>query len=225
LGELEIHQLARLLLELANTLAALRDPAQVREAHSLAAYLLESTRAAWERANQPLSVPLLDAWYELRARTVERVRAPVLTTTWAELHPGSRLLEQPDRSELARADDWLALARTLQRHDPDALTALGFFDRDRDLLERTIVTLAHATSSDEALRPLSEAVLLRIEELVPDLATGTQSALQIRRLVEELTRERWWTPHDIPAPPSTEPVTAKSTDFKRDDVDRVLRDL
>lgn len=225
LRELEDHELTRLLFELANTLAAIRDPAQVREGQSLAGYLLESTRRAWDRANRPLPVPLLEAWYQLEARAVERVEAPVLTSTWAELHPGSLLLEHPDRAELARADDWLALARTLRRHDRDALTALGFFDRDRDLLERMIVTLTRTGSSEQELRPLSEAVLLRIEELVPDLARGAQSALEIGRLVEELERKRWWAPHDIPAPPSTEPVTVRSSDFKRDDVDRVLRDL
>lgn len=225
LCELEDHELARLLLELASTLTAVRDPTQVREAQSLASYLLESTRRAWARAHRPLPVGLLEAWYQLESRALERVKAPALTPTWAELHPGSLLLEHPDRSELARADDWLALARTLRRYDRDALRALGFFDRDRDLLERMIVTLTRTASSDEALRPLSEAVLLRIEELVPDLATGAQSALEIGRLVEELERKRWWAPHDIPAPPSTDPVTVRSGDFNRDDVDRVLRDL
>jgi len=223
--ELEAHQLARMLLELANTLAAIRDPIQAREAQSLAAYLLESTRVAWECAKQPLPVPLLDAWYQLRARTLERAAAPDVTPTWAELHPGSALFEHPSRSELARTDDWLALARTLHRYDPDALRAFGFFDRDRELLARAIVTLTGAVSRDEGLRPLSEAVLLRIEELVPDLAPGTQGALEIGRLVEELERKRWWAPHDISAPPSTEPVTVRSGGFRRDDVERVLRDL
>jgi hypothetical protein len=225
LRELEDHELARLLFELANTLAAVRDPTEVSEAQSLASYLLQSTRRAWKRADRPLPVPVLEAWYQLEARAVERVEAPVLTSTWAELHPGSLLLEHPDRSELVRADDWLALARTLHRHDRGALRALGFLHRDRDLLERMIVTLTRAASSDEALRPLSEAVLLRIEELVPELATGAQSALEIGRIVEDLDRRRWWAPHDIPAPPSTEPVTVASSDFKRGDVDRVLRDL
>ena len=225
LRELEDHELTRLLLELANALAAIRDPHQVHEAQSLASYLLHSTRSAWARANRALPVPLLEAWYELEAQTVERVEAPVLAPTWAELHPGSLLVEHPDRSELARADDWLALARTLRRYDPNALRALGFFDRDRDLLERMIVALTRTASSEETLRPLSEAVLLRIKELVPDLATGAQSALEIGRLVEELERKRWWAPHDIATPPSTEPVTVTSSDFKRDDVGRVLRDL
>jgi hypothetical protein len=169
-------------------------------------------------------VPLIEAWYALNESLLMRVEAPSLASTWAELHPGSPLLEGPDRSELARADDWLALARTLRTHDPDALRALGFYGRDRDLLERTIVTLTRTASTDEGVRPLSEAVLLRIEELVPDLANGARGAVEIARLVEQMERERWWVPHDIPAPPSTEPVTAGSEDFERDDVKRVLRD-
>jgi hypothetical protein len=87
-----------------------------------------------------------------------------------------------------------------------------------------IVTLPHTASTDEGLRPLSEVVLLRIEELVPDLASGAHGAVEIARLLGEMDRKRWWVPHDIPAPPSTEPVTARS-DFERDDVQRVLRDL
>lgn len=225
LRELEDHELTRLLLELANTLAAIPDPAQTREAQSLATYLLHSTRSAWDLANRPLSVPLIEAWYALNDRVPMRVEAPSLASTWAELHPGSLLLERPDRPELARADDWLALARTLRRHDRDALGALGFFDRDRNLLERMIVTLTRTASTDEGMRPLSEAVLLRIEELVPDLASGAHGAVEIGRLVEKMERERWWVPHDIPAPPTTELVTAGSDDFERDDVQRVLRDL
>jgi hypothetical protein len=224
LRELEDQELARLLLELAAALTAILDPAQTREAQSLATYLVNATRHAWDRACRPLPVALLEAWYALNKRVPEPAEAPGLAPTWAELHPGSLLLDRPDRSELVRADDWLALARTLSKHDRNALRALGFFDRDRDLLERMIVTLTRTTSDDE-LRPLSEAVLLRIEELVPDLATGAQSAIEIARLVEEMERKKWWVPQDIPAPPSTEPVTVSSSEFRRDDVDRVLRDL
>jgi hypothetical protein len=68
-------------------------------------------------------------------------------------------------------------------------------------------------------------VLARIERLVPPLAVGAHSALEIGRLVEGLGRRRWWVPEDIPAPPSTEPVTATLSRFNRFDVDRVLRDL
>jgi len=225
LPELEDQQLARLLLELNNTLSTIGDPAQQCEAHSLAAYLLSATQRAWDRASRALPMLLLEAWYALHERVPEREDPPRLAATWAELHPGSLLLERPDRSELVRADDWLALAQALFRYNPDALKALGFFDRDRDLLGRMILTLTRIAAGDDELRPLSEAVLSRIEELVPDLATGAHSGIEIGRLVQDMEQKRWWVPHDIPAPPSTEPVTTNSSDFDRDDVDRVLRDL
>ena len=154
----------------------------------------------------------------------EWVTPPRLSPTWAELHPGGLMLECPDPAELARTEEWLALAEMLSRYDRTALEAFGFFGRDRELLERLIVTLTR-TCSDENLRPSSESVLARIERLVPSLAVGAQSALEIGRLVEGLGRRRWWVPEDIPAPPSTERVTASPGQFNRDDVDRVLRDL
>jgi hypothetical protein len=44
-------------------------------------------------------------------------------------------------------------------------------------------------------------------------------------LREKSADERWWVPHDLDAPPSTEPVTRERLGFTRDDVDRVLADL
>ena len=85
-----------------------------------------------------------------------------------------------------------------------------------------IATLARAAASEE-LRSLCEDVLGRIEGLMPDLAADAHSAIEFGRRVEGLRSERWWVPEDIVAPPTTEPVTAG--DFKREDIDRVLRDL
>ena len=127
-------------------------------------------------------------------------------------------------SELARTDEWLALAEMLSRYDPVALEELDFYGRDRELLERLIVTLTR-TCADEDLRPLAESVLARIERVVPDLASGAQSAREIGRLVERLGRRRWWVPEDIAAPPSVEPASASATQFNRADVASVLRDL
>ena len=77
-----------------------------------------------------------------------------------------------------------ARARLLSRYDPAALEELGFFGRDRELLERLIVTPHAHASTDEDLRPLAESVLARIERVVPDLAVGAHSAREIGRLVE-----------------------------------------
>ncbi len=224
LRELDDKDIARFLLGLNGALTAITDQSQAREAQSLAAELLGATKRAWDQRYRSLPVFLLEAWYAVSAKLHERLDAPLLGPTWAELHPGSLLLENPDRSELARADEWLALAEMLSRYDPAALEALGFFGRDRDLLARLIATLARA-AADEDLHALSENVLARIEALVPDLAAGARSAIQIGRLAEGLGTKRWWVPADIAAPPTTEPVTARPGDFKREDVDRVLSDL
>ena len=70
---------------------------------------------------------LLEAWYTLDDCVAESVTPPRLAPTWAELHPGGAVLECPDRAELARTEEWLALAETLSRYDRTALEAFGFF--------------------------------------------------------------------------------------------------
>ena len=226
LRELEDQDLARVLFAVADALAATSDPVQQLEAQSLATYLLGATRRGWDQQRRPLSVFLLEAWYALNANVAERVDPPRLAATWAELHPGSRVLQRADRSELSRADEWLALAQLLLDRDPAALHALGFYHRgDQDLLEQLIIVLTRIAADDEELRPVAESVLARVKELVPDLAASAHSAIEIGRLSEGLGRKRWWVPEDIPAPPSTEPVTAGAADFKPEDVDRVLSDL
>jgi conflict system STAND superfamily ATPase len=225
LSELEDQELARVLFALSGAVAEITDPAQRVEARSLAIYVLDTARRAWDQGHRALSAFLLEAWYALSQRIPERLDSPRLTATWAELHPGSLLIERPDRSELVRAEEWLAVARVLSKYDPGPLRALGFFDRDRDLLKRLIVILTSTTAANEELRPLAESVLTRIEELVPELATGAHSAIEIARLVEDLERKRWWVPEDITVPPSTERVTAVAAEFTPEDVDRVLSDL
>jgi hypothetical protein len=209
---------------LSGAIAAVSDPYQARELDSLAANVLHTTRRAWDEQREPVPVFLLEAWYGVNACLATRIASPRLAPTWAELHPGALLLEHPDPAELARTEEWLEFAEVLRRCDLTALEWFGFFTKDRDLLERLIVTLTR-TSADEDLRPLTESVLARIERLVPGLAAGAQSAREIGRLVEGLGRRRWWVPEDIAAPPSTEPAVASATDFHREDVDRVLRDL
>jgi Novel STAND NTPase 3 len=222
--ELEDRELARVLLALSGAIAVVNDPYEARELDSLAANVLRTTRRAWDEQRAPVAVFLLEAWYGANACLARPVAHPHLAPTWAELHPGALLLEHPDPAELARTEEWLEFAEVLRRYDLSALEWFGFFTKDRDLLKRLIVTLSH-TSADEDLRPLTESVLARIERLVPGLAAGAQSAREIGRLVEGLGRRRWWVPEDIAAPPSNEPAIAGATDFHREDVDRVLRDL
>ena len=224
LRELEERELAGVLLALGGMLDTVSDRPQAGEADFLAVNVLGTVRRAWDEQHEPIPVFLLEAWYAVNARVSKPEAGPRLAPTWVELHPGGRLVERPDPAELARAEEWLELAQTLHRYDPAALEAFGFFGRDRDLLEQLIVALTRASMNEE-LRPLSERVLARIEAVIPDLAWGAHSAREISRLVEGLGRKRWWVPEDLAAPPSTERATAVSTQFNRDDVDRVLRDL
>jgi hypothetical protein len=221
--ELEDRELARILLALRTALGGVNDPYQARELDGLATNVLGTTRRAWDEQHRSVPVFLLEAWFGANACLAKPVAHPRLAPTWADLHPGRLLLEHPDSAELARTEEWLALAEMLRHHDPAALESFEFHSRDRYLLERLIVTLT-ATMADEELRPLAESVLARIR-VVPGLAVGADSAREIGRLAEGLGRRRWWVPEDIAAPPSTEPAIASASDFHREDVDRVLRDL
>lgn len=225
LHELEDHDLGSVLLVLAGALPDITNPAQHREAQSLAVNLLGATQHQWDSAHRAPPAFLLEAWYLLRDRCYQPCEPPRIIRTWAELHPGSSLLQHPDREELVRAEEWLVLAQILAHHDPQALRSVGFPDRDRNLLEELIVRLTQTTAANNELRALSENVLIRIEALVPELATGAHSAIEIARLVEELERKRWWVPEDITAPPTTELVARHPITFEREDVDRVLSDL
>jgi hypothetical protein len=219
LHDLEDPDLARVLLALDGALGAGIDASQMLEALSLAEYLLGVTTRSWEKQHRPLPVFLVEAWYALNAHVPEPAGSPPLGPTWAELHPGALLFEELERSELARADEWLALAQTLNTHDPTALRALGFFERDQELLEQLIPTLRRAGDPD--IRALAESMLVRIQELFPNQGWFTRRA--IKALRDE--PERWWAPEDIAAPPTTELVTPGTVEFTRQDVDRVLSDL
>ena len=222
--ELEDRELARVLLALGGALGGVGDPRQALELDSLAVNVLDATRCAWDEQHRPVPAFLLEAWYELRAGVRKPVDHPQLAPTWVELHPGGLLLEHPDHVELARTEEWLALAEVLRRYDPRALERFGFFSTDQDLLRRLIVALTR-TLADEDLRPLTQGVLARIERLVPGLRGDARTAREIGRMVEGLGRGRWWVPEDIAAPPTTEPAAAGASRFHPEDVDRVLRDL
>jgi hypothetical protein len=224
LHDLEDHKLSRLLVTLADAPYATTDDLQAHEARCLATQILTLTSRAWDSRHRPVSVFLIDAWYTLEKIGDEHPNPPRLELTWAELHPGSYVAEDPDHDELARADEWLALAQTLARHDPAALAALGFYDNDRSIIERLIVALARR-STDQELRPLSQSVLARIQAIMPDLADTAHSASVVGRLADDLNEQKWWAPHDIDAPPTTEPASTTNTEFRPIDVSRVLRDL
>ncbi len=221
-GELEDQELGRLLIALSEAQTAEIASAQWREAHELASELLETIARLWDRRHEPVAVFLIEHWYALRTRAGASTRPPSLAVTWAELYPAAGDERDLERSELARVDEWLALAQILRVHDRDGLAALGFSSRDQELLGRLTRRLQRTTG--EPLRPLAESILTRIEELAYGAAhRDARDALATIGLGSD--EERWWTPADLVTPPSDDPVPARTGEFGRDDVERVLRDL
>jgi uncharacterized protein (DUF1778 family) len=217
--ELEDQDLTRLLLALRDALSGGLDPSQVAEACSLAEYVLAAAARSWDKHHRPLPVFLLEAWFALDERLPRPLDPPDVAPTWAELHPAS-LAFGGDRSELLRAVEWLALAETLDKHDPVTLGWLGFPDRETGTLLRLSDAIRRLVADpDRDARALGEQLRARLERLAPCYATRPDI---------EAVREpddRWWVPEDIPEPPTTERLSPTPPIFTREDVDRVLRDL
>jgi hypothetical protein len=218
---LEDKDVARLLLALDDVSRVELPPAQQREAAGLAASALAAARRTWDARGRPLPVFLLERWYQLNAGP--GVTAPQLSLTWAELHPAPDATAPADRSELERADDWLALAALLAEHDPAANSRFGFPLREQRTLARLIDAAAGpAAAGDEA----AASVLRRIQTLVRSGALDAlaAAAASAPRPATEPQHD-WWVPADLDVPPSDEPAAAAAARFRREDVARVLRDL
>jgi hypothetical protein len=222
-NQLEDQELAQLLLALRSLRPADIALSQKREARNLAADILTDVARRWDQRRRPVPGFLLEHWYALREWAAGPVRPPQLGPTWAELYPASPPAEGLDRSELARADEWLALAQTLRIYAPETLAALGFFQHDQELLEHLAKTLERTTDQDT--RAVAESILIRIQELAPGPAyLAARNALTT--IQHESSRQRqWWIPEDLPTPPSSDPVPTGPIEFTREDVDRVLNDL
>ena len=222
LRELEDADLARLLLACEAPLHADLDAYRREEARSLAVYALGASRRAWNRQRRPLPVFLLDAWYRAGSALPEPLEPPRVGPTWAELHPASPAFAG-DPAELRRTDEWLALAQTLARHDPQKLEALGFPERDAATLVRLIDATRQLLQAPEAdIRSLAAQLLSRLRDVAPGYAKRLESD---EALATTPPRERWWVPEDISTPPTTELITAATPLFTREDVVLVLKDL
>lgn len=221
--QLEDQELAQLFLALRGLWTVEITRSQKREARSLVTNVLKMTARRWDQEHRPLPGFLLEHWYALREWDPEAIQPPQLGLTWAELYPASPPAGGMDRSELNRADEWLALAQTLRRYDRAALTGLGFFAHDQDLLAHLAQTLQRTIDQDT--RSMAESVLSRIQELASGLAyVAARDAL--RTITHQSSSDQeWWIPEDIPAPPSSDPVSPGPIEFTREDVDRVLTDL
>lgn len=222
LRELEDSDTARVLLACQAASRADIDAHQAVEALSLTKYALGATRRAWNKQRRPLPVFLLDAWYQANGDLPEPVDPPEIASTWADLHPAS-LAFAGDPAELRRSAEWLALALTLARYDPQTLDALGFPERDAATLERLIdATTQLLQARDADLRSLAAQILSRLRDVAPDHATRLASD---EALAASAPQDPWWVPEDIAAPPTTERITAAAPLFTREDVALVLKDL
>jgi len=203
--QLEDQELAQLFLALRGLWTVEITRSQKREARSLVTNVLKMTARRWDQEHRPLPGFLLEHWYALREWDPEAIQPPQLGLTWAELYPASPPAGGMDRSELNRADEWLALAQTLRRYDRAALTGLGFFAHDQDLLAHLAQTLQRTIDQDT--RSMAESVLSRIQELASGLAyVAARDAL--RTITHQSSSDQeWWIPEDIPAPPSSDPVS------------------
>ena len=218
-GELEPREVARLLLSLQELLAISLDRSARTEADAIATDLL---RLVARRANAdrvPLDAYLLEAWYSLNTSVSRPLEPPSLIWTWAELHPGSTPDRQLHRAELNRLDGWLTLVETLAAHASGELRRLGFSDRDQQLLAALIAALE--ARADPDTRSLVEAILARIARVAPSHHHAAGQALHTL----ELAATVWWTPADLPSPPTSEIVQPGPSTFTPADVERALADL
>jgi hypothetical protein len=114
-AELDGPSLTRLLVALAE--ARLAAPAEREELDALASYALTLVARRWNEARAVVPVGLLSVWFRLAAALPEDPVRPELATTWIELLPTDGP-DFDDAGELARFDEWTALADLLSGHAP-----------------------------------------------------------------------------------------------------------
>lgn len=221
-GEAEDQQLAQLLLALRGLRHGDMTTAQDAEARSLATFVLARIARRWDHDQRIVPSGLVEHWYDLRRWSGQTVQPPELARTWIELSPGAGpVVDEPD---LQRLDEWLALVQTLIAHDPERLSAFGFFEHAQALFARLIADLELHRGEIEATAVL-ESVFRRIRDLATSaVSVAAQDALETTERIGAEDR-RWWVPRDIDAPPSDERVSETPDAFTRADVDRVLADL
>ena len=221
LRELDDADLARLLLACAEPLAADLEVRQTAELQSLVEYTLGATRRFWGAQRTPLPIYLLESWYTARRSLARPLEAPRIDTTWAALHPASVDVIDEQR-DMRRSDEWLELAQTLRRHDPPTLETLGFPDTDAVWLRRLGQKATQLTYSREPDRSaLAMQILARLNDLLPQSAIWAD----VMPARSSPTEDRWWTPQDIDATPTTERVTPTPEVLTHDEIDKVLSDL
>jgi hypothetical protein len=170
-AQLDGPAITRLLGALAEARLTVAD--QRDELDALAAYTLGRIARRWDETRAVIQVGLLTVWFELAADLPERPAPPGLATTWIELLPA----EEPDLdddAELARWDEWTALAELLMEHVPQALVTFAFPAQQGDAITAFV---ACANAEEDAIwhsarRELVGQILRRLARLAPALSVG-----------------------------------------------------
>ena len=228
LSELDDPAIVRLLTVLseAHTVASKR---QTAELEALAGSVLEQLARQWNSAHRVIPVAVLAVWFELASRLPQRLPEPELAATWVEHLPTERV-DISDRSDLARVDDWLALAALIGERAPQLLAAFGFPERQAEVLQWLVLDAWDCAEgpSEPPFRDLLVSTLRRLADLAAEHAIGAAIAANRvdwmigesqfepsrhapRRISEELRAI-------LDAPPSVHPSEEEL-------VTRVLRDL
>ena len=117
--------------ELFRLLAALAEASHVdderarAEAHALSASVVDRVREAWDTADRPIPVSLLGSWFETAAALPRSPAAPELAFTWIELLP-TESVDLTSATDVVALEEWVTLVALLAEHQPDALAAFGF---------------------------------------------------------------------------------------------------
>jgi hypothetical protein len=216
-GDLDDRELVRLLAALAAAAEEVPDQRIRGELDALAARALDVVRRRWDEAATAVPIMQLEAWFALAARVHRPAEAPDPGPTWIELLP-TEPVDIGSVLELRRFEEWLSLADLLAEHDKAAVSAFGFPERQRPLLElflrEAAARVVDRRQSDEA-RELLVQVVRRLESLVPDLGPSARAVAGALRHSE---RSR------APVVESAPPRYA-SWPPERSIVARVLRDL
>jgi hypothetical protein len=225
--DLDEPDLTRLFVALAEAQSAL--PGGVRrELDALASYALELVVRRWNRDHAVIPVGLLAAWFELADALGEPPARPQLAPTWIELLPGDSI--DPDSpSDLARFDDWTALATLLSERASDALGAFVFPEKQGDTIGAFVHDVGAITPPvvPRARRELLARILWRLDALAPSYAgRADELASGLDAVREEPELPATYRPR--PISPELQKILDAPPILQRSDealVARVLRDL
>ncbi len=228
LSELDDPTVVRLITSISEAHSAASER-EAAELDALAGSVLERLAQRWSAAHAVIPVGVLSLWFKLAAQLRRRPPEPELGPTWIE-HLPTRRIDIFDRSDLARVDDWIALATLIREHEPQLLAAFGFPERQAEILQVLVFDAGTCVGapSPPPSRDLLVSVLRRLGDLAPQGVVGAEiTAKRLARMSRETQFEpSRHPPHGISeelravldAPPSRH---SSEEQF----VARVLRDL